>query len=548
MSGIAVIVGQVDDIEYRLAAMLRSHTHCGCENKGFWVSSFVESRLGIAGCGCMSGEGEEQVHQPYIDDEAQMVVLLDGDIYNHKELREVLQSHYTLATNSKVELVSKAYLHWGRNFLCHLEGAFVVVIYDRRCDELMIARDRFGVKPLYYATQRGNLFFATEVHTLFAGGVERRVSAEQWAGYMLYSSYGEPYTTFWSGVRQLPAATLLVHNGYSMSEYIWYDLYDDIVELVVDNTTEELSQMLIAEMVSCTEHSMSDVSACGLRVGTRIESQLLHHLALRGQHGWKVHTFTGDVDSVGRHPIATPIWVTAHHAIDELERMSQWVEEPVDGSESIVRIAMFRYARQYGVRMVCSGVGLDVLWQDVWDESELQYNYVAPLPLFTPDFVHCAMPPRYRGYFGHEIHDSRYLELRYEHLPHQLRLLNRAATEAGVSVRLPFLSSRLVALSFALPMSCHCRRRELFSRCVVEHCDCDFERGESYSPIALWLKGGVREWVGDALSDLRNGRAREWFDARCIESLWQQFDAGECIDMALLWKCISLQSHLAGGR
>ena len=171
MSGIAGIVGEIDDIEYRLAAMLRSQSHRGGDNKGFWVSSFVDSQLGLAHCGKTVSETEEDVRQPYVDEATWLVVAMEGEVYNYRELRNELSAHYTFVTDSSVEVISKAYHRWGKDFLLRLNGAFVVVIYDRDNDVLLLARDRFGVKPLYYATQRGSLFFASEVRSLFAAGV-----------------------------------------------------------------------------------------------------------------------------------------------------------------------------------------------------------------------------------------------------------------------------------------------------------------------------------------------------------------------------------------
>ena len=148
MSGIVGVVGDVDDIEYRLVAMLDSQKHRGGADRGFWVSSFVESRLGMAHCGKVVSEMEEDVRQPYVDEQTRLIVVMDGDIYNYRELRAQLQLYYTFATDSSVEVVSKAYRHWGEDCLLRMEGVFALVVYDRESDILLLARDRFGVKPL----------------------------------------------------------------------------------------------------------------------------------------------------------------------------------------------------------------------------------------------------------------------------------------------------------------------------------------------------------------------------------------------------------------
>ncbi|MBR3950946.1 MAG: hypothetical protein IKJ79_03435 [Bacteroidaceae bacterium] len=544
MSGIVGVVGDVDDIEYRLVAMLDSQKHRGGADRGFWVSSFVESRLGMAHCGKVVSEMEEDVRQPYVDEQTRLIVVMDGDIYNYRELRAQLQLYYTFATDSSVEVVSKAYRHWGEDCLLRMEGVFALVVYDRESDILLLARDRFGVKPLYYTTHRGNLFFASEVRSLFAAGVRRCVSTERWAGYMLYGSYGPVYSTFWDNIYQLPAGSLMRYNGYSLSERCWYSLQDEVIELVSGYSVEELQAMLAEEFRRCVGRSMLDVSSCGLRIVGRIESQLLHRIAIHGQHRWKVHTFTGDIESIGRQPLASPIWVTASHALDELERMQYWVEEPFDGSETVVRTVLFRQARRSGMRVVCSGVGLDALWQDVWDNCEHNYSYFVPHKLFSATMTDRAEHPHYEHYFGDESGDLRRLELENERIPHILRVFDRSAAEAGVYVRMPFLDGRLVALSFALPIASNMCRKAIFEKYVEQYHQCAIERSVSRSLLPMWQSGGVREWVAEMLDNLARSEVREWFDVKQLYRMREAFCNNMPCDVALLWKCIALQRQL----
>ncbi len=544
MSGIVGVVGDMDDIEYRLAAMLRSQKHRGGEARGFWVSSFAESRLGLAHCGSVVSELEEDVHQPYVDEMLQLVVALDGVIYNFQELRGELQKYYAFETDSSIEVVAKAYKLWGEKFVLHLDGVFALVVYDRSEDMLFLVRDKFGVKPLYYATYQGKLFFASEVRSIFAAGVRRHVSIEQWAGYMLYGSYGKVYSTFWDGVNQLPAGCLMRYNGYSLREDCWYNLRDEIECLVSNYSEDELRAMWAEELKTCVARSMNDVSSCGLRVVGRIESQVLHRIAMNGQQRWKIHAFTGDIDNIGRQPLASPVWVTGVRAIEEMEQMRRWAEEPFDGSETVVRTIMFRYARCNGVRVVCSGVGLDALWQDAWDNNEFRYNRLVPHKLFSPLMLRCAVRPCYEQRFVGDADQMRYLDLCYERIPHILRVFDRSASDAGVSVRMPFLDGRLVALSFALPVVSKRLRRSIFQSYVEQYHHCAIERGESLSLLPMWRSNGMRDWVAEAIDELMRSEVREWFDVRQLSQLRESFCGRSPFDVVLLWKCLSLRCQL----
>ncbi len=551
MCGIAGIVGEVDSIEHRLAKMSRAQSHRGRRDKGFWVSSFVDAQLGMAHNSMIISETEELVRQPFVDEETALVVALDGDIYNFRDLRKLLSRYYVFTTDSSVEVVAKAFHRWGDECLRRFEGSFAIAIYDRSADMLMLARDRFGVKPLYYATQRGNLFFASEVRTLFAAGVRKQISAERWAGYMVYSSYGLPYETFWEGIHQLPAGFLLQYNGYSLREKSWYNLSDEVRSLVESRDAFRLGELLLDELERCTEKCLSDVSTCGFRIAGRIESQLLHAIAIQGVYEERVHAFTGILsnfsrESGGEKGVAEQVWVTSVQAIDELERMLYWVEEPFDGTESVVRTTMFRQAGRGGTHVLCSGVGLDAMWQDGWDKSEVRYDYLFTSDWFSPYFVSLAVRPQYPHPFAKENDNMRYLDLCCERIPHILRFFDKSSVAAGVQVRLPFLNNTLVALSFALPMVSDKNRRELFDDCVRRRYDASYNRQEEQSLMPIWLGGGMKEWVGDALADLRRSSVREWFDAGAVERSWRNFGEGEPMDLALLWKILSLRQQLYG--
>ena len=551
MCGIAGIVGDIDSIEHRLARMSRAQSHRGSRDRGFWVSSFVDAQLGMAHNSMIISETEELVKQPFVDEETSLVVALDGDIYNFRDLRKVLSRYYAFTTDSSVEVFAKAFHRWGEECLLRIEGSFAVAIYDRSTDMLLLARDRFGVKPLYYATQRGNLFFASEIRTLFAAGLRKQISAERWAGYMIYSSYGSPYETFWEGIHQLPAGFLLRYNGYSLCEKSWYNLTDEVFSLVESRDAFRLGELLVDELERCTEKCLSDISSCGFRIAGRIESQLLHALAAHGAYEERIHAFTGILSNFSRERdgesgAIEQVWVTSVQAIDELERMLYWVEEPFDGTESVVRTAMFRQAGRGGTHVLCSGVGLDALWQDGWDKSEVKYDYLFSSNLFSASFVSLAIRPQYPHPFAEDCDNLRYLDLYCERIPHILRFFDKSSVAAGVQVRLPFLNNTLVALSFALPAVSRRNRKDIFDDCMKRRYDTSYARHEELSLMPTWLGGGMKEWIGDALADLRHGSVREWFDAKAIEQTWQNFGEGEPIDLALLWKLLSLRQQLYG--
>ncbi len=548
MSGIAGIVGNVADLEHCLASMLRCQRHRGSGENGFWISSFADGQLGLACCSRTVSEVEEPVRQPYVDEDTRLVVMADCDISNYRELKVELQAKYQFSTDSSIEVISKAYRMWGEAFLPRLKGSFVIVIYDKQNDVLLMARDRFGETPFYYTKHRGVLYFASEVRPLFTSGVRPALSTESWAGYLLYSTYGPDHATFWDEIYQLPAGSMVRYNGYSMVDNRWYDLHGDVMDWIGHCDEKTVGEIFFKALEERAERSLADVSSCGLRVAARVESRLLHSIVNRGQYHWKVHAFTCDIEGVGRQPTATPVWLTGSDVVDELERMIDWVEEPFDGRETFSRIAIVRRARRDGVSILSSGLGLDVLWQELWDAGGLRYNYSRKHDIFSTYLSSMVMLPRHLRYFGGEAEEGRYCELCRERIPHILRFMSRLSADADVSMRMPFLDADLVALSFVMPLMLRRARSGIFRDCVSSHHSCHV--GGECESVAhpVWRHRFVKEWINDAISDLCRGAVRLWFDISSMEHLRRQFNEEYECDEQLLWKCVSLHRLLSACR
>ena len=127
-------------------------------------------------------------NQPMYSHDRRYVMVYNGEIYNYIELRKELEANYTFQTHSDSEVLLCAYQQWGATMLDKLNGMFAMAIYDTITDSLFLARDRFGVKPLYYSLHGNSLVFASEIKAIHANGIiPKETNDAIWA---LYFSNG----------------------------------------------------------------------------------------------------------------------------------------------------------------------------------------------------------------------------------------------------------------------------------------------------------------------------------------------------------------------
>ena len=183
MCGIAGVVGEVPNMKSLLKKMSQVQLHRGPDNMGSWISWVVDSEIGMIHNRLAVKQIKGVSEQPYMDEDTGLILVCDGNIYNHVELRKLLSRYYTFHSDTEEEVILKAYHRWGRSCLDRFNGIFAIAIYDRSAKTLFMARDRFGVKPLYFSLQKGNLYFASEIKALFAAGIRKQMSSCRWAGY-----------------------------------------------------------------------------------------------------------------------------------------------------------------------------------------------------------------------------------------------------------------------------------------------------------------------------------------------------------------------------
>src|SRR5437867_3165439 len=200
--GIATARGAVDP--ERLAAMSATLIHRGPDSDGM----FVDGTVGLA-ARRLSIIDLDTGDQPIANEDGSVVVVQNGEIYNYEELtRELVRAGHRFRTHGDTEVFVHAYEEWGTAFAERLRGMFAAAIWDGRERRLVLARDRYGIKPLYYREQSDGIAFASELRAL----PRDQVDLEALQGFLAFNSVPAPYSIF-HGTRKLPPGHLLLWNG-----------------------------------------------------------------------------------------------------------------------------------------------------------------------------------------------------------------------------------------------------------------------------------------------------------------------------------------------
>src|SRR6266540_2618425 len=200
----------------RLRAMCRTLVHRGPDEEGFYVNGSVGlavRRLAVI----------DVVHgrQPVRSEDGTIHAVLNGEIYNHGELRRQLaQRGHTFASRSDAEVIPHLYKEYGVDFARRLEGMFAIALFDNPRRRLVLCRDRVGVKPLYYAERDGGLVFGSEMKAVLCSIVDRTPDLQAFSAYLSLMYVPGPRTMY-REVRRLAPGAMLVwqDNAYTIGRF-----------------------------------------------------------------------------------------------------------------------------------------------------------------------------------------------------------------------------------------------------------------------------------------------------------------------------------------
>jgi asparagine synthase (glutamine-hydrolysing) len=241
-----------------LAQMTKSLASRGPDAEGIWYdghAAFGHRRLSI-----IDLSGGRQPMQAETMGATQAVVTFCGEIYNFRDLRSELQlSGHVFETQSDTEVLLKAYLQWGEDMSHRLNGMYALGIWDRRSEELILMRDRMGVKPLYYYPTPKGILFGSEPKAILANpAVRRRVSLDGLRE--IFDMVKTPERTVYEGMFEVRPGYIVRFSRKGLSKRAYWSLqaaphtddYDTTVHTVRDILLDAVSRQMVADVPVCT--------------------------------------------------------------------------------------------------------------------------------------------------------------------------------------------------------------------------------------------------------------------------------------------------------
>ena len=459
----------------QLKAMVGSQRHRGPDAEDVYVSQDDIAGLGHNRLSII--DLTDAGRQPMSNPSGRYWIAFNGEIYNYLELRRELSGEYECRTQTDTEVLLAAYEKWGSACVERFIGMFAFAIWDELTRTLFAARDRFGVKPLYYSQHPdGTLRLASEIKALHAGGVPVEYDPIAWATYLTYGLQDQSERTFWQDISALPPGHSLSWKDGQLQTNCWYDLAERVApewdERPVAIVQEEYLELL---WDSVNLRFRSDVPV-GINLSGGLDSSTLLGLVQKLQgpdSDVKVFTFiTGDT-TYDELPWVTQMLSRTRHPLiscllrpDDIPALAESVQahqdEPFGGLPTLAYAKLFEHARADGVLVLLDGTGLDEQWAgyDYYQTSNngeapsivqgTRESPVRPNCLLT-EFRALAEPLVPAKPFPDLLRNLQYRDIRYTKIPRALRFNDRVSMRSSNELREPFLDHRLFELALGQP-------------------------------------------------------------------------------------------------
>jgi asparagine synthase (glutamine-hydrolysing) len=359
MCGICGIYG-LEDKEL-VKKMCQTLVHRGPDDQGIYTDSNISlghRRLSIIDL--------KTGHQPIHNEDETVWVILNGEIYNFRELREDLEDKHDFYTDSDTEVLVHLYEEYGERLVEKLNGMFAFAIWDSVKRKLLLARDHIGKKPLYYHWDGEKLIFASEIKAVLEAGIKKEIDLDALYSYLAYQyTIGEK--TLFKGVRKLLGGHFLVIGNKELKIEKYWEIKENVIHNSEANLIKRLRLLLEK---SATYRMIADVPI-GAFLSGGLDSSAVVALT-RPLADYEFHTFSVGFETFSELKYAKKVSEyldTVHHEIvitpdmvaKNIEKIAWHYDEPLGDAAIINNYFLSKEARKH-VKVVIAGEAGDELF------------------------------------------------------------------------------------------------------------------------------------------------------------------------------------------
>jgi asparagine synthase (glutamine-hydrolysing) len=511
----------------------------------------------------------EASSQPMRDEEAGLALVFNGVIYNYRELRRELAARgYRFFSEGDTEVILKAWRAWGRDCLAHLDGMFAFALWDKRAQSLFIARDRFGIKPLYLARNAQGLRFASSLPALLAsGGMSTELDAVGLQfQFTLHGSVPAPYTIF-RHIRKLPPACWQATTADGATDEGCYWRLPACRLAPEPDEAGYLEATRAALDAAVESHLCAADVPVGVLLSGGLDSSLLVALmAARGEREIATFSigFNDQPEEMGNEfhysDIVARHFGTAHHRcrVSDREMLAALpdalaaMSEPMFSQDNVAFWLLAREVKRE-VKVVLSGQGADELFGGYYWYPHMAATpeNLPPLMRFAPCYFDRPHAEFLRMLDAEWI--AAHLDAARDHvspfiaerlceanadsfMDQVLRLdattlivddpvkrIDNMSMAHGLEARVPFLDKTLAETAMRLPPALRLRAGGKFplkylARALLPPAIIDRPKGYFPTPALKYLRGGFLDFIRDTLSDPAC-RARQLYNRAYVDQL-----------------------------
>lgn len=588
MCGIVGILDFKNKIDEKLIKrMADSIKHRGPDDEGY----FFDKNIGL-GHRRLSIIDLKTGHQPIFNENKTICIVYNGEIYNFIELREKLEkNNHKFYTNSDTEVIIHAYEEWGEKCVKRFNGQFAFAIWDSKKKRLFVARDRIGIKPLYYYSYDEKFIFASEIKAILQDKmVKRRPDDEIIYDYLSFGLHDHKEKIFFKGIKRLMPAHYMIVTKEERKIVKYWNL-----EIKENETPEKFYELFENSVKSrlISEVPVGTLLSGGLDSSSIIciVDKMLVEGGFKDTLGKKQKTFSAVFND---KKIDESKWInevikktkiekndtfpTCENLKKELKELIYSQEEPVGNLSIYPQFCVMREASKK-VKVLLSGEGgdellagyipyygiylMELLRKKMFFRliKEFLFSFDLTYPLFKYFFkrtrsrnelLNKDFSYEYKNLkkdkwkIKRDLNKTLYLDVTKYCLPHLLRYDDKLAMTFSVEVRVPFLDHRLVEYLFSLPVDMKLRNgwtkhilRESTKGVIPEKIRKRRSKYGFETPEVRWTKE-MKDLFKEIFESESFGK-RKYFNQKNILKEFDSFCKGKKIQPKLFWRALNLE-------